>query len=190
MKTTELFVDIFIIGFLSLLWISGFIFSFVFEPTFIIKFLFESSGNALFVILVISYSLGIIFDYINSGIFSFFKSKEENELYADMSLVKVIAQNDKLYPLIENYYGRVRILRSIIISIPLLAGSSCCILYFYGASLKNSLSFTICFIIIFGLILWIVAMYSYSRRNKDYKKYVMDMKELYLPKTPTNSNPE
>lgn len=180
MKTTDLFVDIVIVGFLAFLWISGLTFSYVLNPSIAKNFLFHSSENALLIILVASYSLGIIFDYINSGIFSFFKGKKEKELYKDVSIVKILAKNEKLYSLIENYYGRIRVLRSIIISIPLLTWSFSCFIYFNVPLLKTSMHSTIRTIVICGSVLFILSIISYIRRNKDYKKYITDLKELYL----------
>jgi hypothetical protein len=180
MKTTELFVDITLVGFLSLIWICGFLFSFVFDPK-IIKIIFlEASPSSVVLILLIVYSLGIIFDYLNALIFSFFKTEEEKKLYKDFSIAKVVVQNDKVYPFVENYYGRLRIMRSIIISIPLITWSLSCFVYCQVSKIKSSLSLVLLLIILFGLLFFILCIFSYKSRNKDYKKYIADLKSIYL----------
>jgi len=180
MKTSELFVDITIVGFLAFCWIGGFVFSYVFDPLIAIKILKSSSATIILILLLIIYSLGVIFDYINAAIFSFFKSKKEKTLYENFSVVKILSKNDKLYPFIENYYGRIRILRSIIISTPLLTWSSCCISYFNHQGLMISVNWLILILIICGTALFALSIISYNKRNHDYQKYIADLKQLYL----------
>lgn len=180
MKTAELFVDITIVGFLALLWICGFLFSFVFDNSILMSVLKNASSVLVVIILIVIYSLGIIFDYINAAIFSLFKSKEEKELYKDFSVTRIVILNDKLYPVIENYYSRIRILRSIIISIPLITCSFSCFLYNNLISLRISLSEAIWILVISGAALFVISLISYNRRNTDYKKYISEVKRKYL----------
>lgn len=181
MKTTDLFFDIVIIGFLTFLWISGFAFSYVISPSLAKPFLFSSSVSSLIIILITSYCLGIIFDYINSTIFSWFKSKDEKKLYEDMSVVKILAKNEKIYSLIENYYGKMRVLRSIVISIPLITWSFSCFIYLNVTNFKISPFSAVMVTIICGSILFVLSIISYRKRNIDYRKYIADLKQLYLP---------
>jgi hypothetical protein len=179
MKTAELFVDITIVGFLALMWICGFLFSFVFEISYLNYLLINSSATIVAILLLLIYSFGIIFDYINAAIFSIFKSKNEKELYKDFSVVKVLIANDKIYPIIENYYGRLRILRSIIISIPLITWSFSCLAYFTLLKIKISLCATIFIIVISGSVLFLLSIISYIKRNKDYKGYIQELKARF-----------
>ena len=179
MKTSELVVDITIVGFFAFCWISGFVFSYIFDPSIAIQILKSSSATIILAILLCIYSLGIIFDYINAGIFSYFKSSSEKTLYQNFSIVHVLAQNDKLYPFISDHYGRLRILRSVIISIPLLTWSSCCFLYFNHKGLTISIGCLLGIVISVGIVLFGLSIFSYKRRNDQYKKYITDLKTAY-----------
>ncbi len=180
MKTAELFVDITIVGFLAFLWICGFLFSFVFDLSFLINLITSSSATLLALLLLLIYSLGIIFDYINAAIFSICKTKKEKELYKGFSIVKVITQNDKIYSIVEIYYGRIRILRSIIISIPLITWSFSCLVYYNMTKIQISIGLTLLIIILSGTIFFVLSIISYIKRNKDYKNYIEELKATYI----------
>src|SRR5258705_8284059 len=159
MKTTELFIDILIIGFFSLIWICCFVFAFLISPVQAKSFLLHSPEVAILLIFIISYSLGILFDYINSGIFWLFKSKEERELYKNMSITKVLAKNEKIDDLIEMYYGRLRILRGLIASLPLIIVSlSLFILKENIDGLKLTKCSTIWAVILSGTVLFTISI--------------------------------
>lgn len=186
MKAAEIFVDNTIVGFMALLWISCFAFSFIFDYSMLMSLLKNTSSIVGVLLLMVIYSLGIIFDYINAAIFSLFKLKEEKELYKGFSITRIVIQNDKLHPIIETYYSRIKILRSIIISIPLITWSFCCFLYYNLINLRTSLTLAIWIIVLSGTTLFALSIVSYCRRNADYKKYISELKAKYLNPTLEN----
>lgn len=168
MKTSELLVDIFIVGFLPLLWILGFTTSFIIEPKIIKSFLPHSSELIILIILSSSYCLGIIFDYINPAIFNKFKSTKEIEFYKTVSIIKIIHTDENVYKYIYNRYSRLKILRSIIINIPFLGIFISTFIYYNVATLKMHLCCTILLIILTSIIAFIISVISYKKNNAEY----------------------
>ena len=94
MNTTALLVDILIIGVQSLVWIASLIFTFFLNPHPAKQLLNNYPTSFLFIAIVIAYTLGIIVDYLSAIVFGWIKSKDEKELYKDVKIVKIVA-NDR-----------------------------------------------------------------------------------------------
>jgi hypothetical protein len=178
MNTTALLVDILVVGFQVLIWILGFTFSFFIPPHVVKQLVSYSPGGTLFVVIIISYILGIIFDYIIAICFYRFKTKKERDVYKDVSIVKIIASDKEVHKLLNNQYERLRISRGTLFNLPLITLSICCCIYNINLGLKMSTFYSIVATILIGTLFTILAFISWKRRNKVYLEYIIQTKNL------------
>lgn len=178
MKTTALFVDILIIGLLAFLWIAGLSFCFFISTDWILEILskYEIIGTLLIFSLI--YVLGIMFDYTNAWIFTFFKSSDDKEILKDVSVIKILHDNPEVQKFLDNHYSRLRIARATIISIPLIFGTASCLLFKNPeiSSLPNCTSQITLWLIM--VIAFVLSIHSYRLRNKTYRNYLKETLKL------------
>jgi hypothetical protein len=178
MNTTAMLVDILVVGFQVFIWILGFTFSFFIPPHVIKPLVSNSPGGTLFLVVIISYSLGIIFDYIIAICFSKFKSKKELDVYKDVSIVKIIASDKEVHKLLNNQYERLRISRGTLFNLPFITLSICCCIYNINPELKMSTLWSIVATILIGTLFTILAFISWKKRNTVYLEYINQTKNL------------
>jgi hypothetical protein len=115
MNTTALLVDILIIGIQVLLWAAGLILSFFITPSTFLKMFSKSPTFFLLVIIMISYTMGVIFDYLNALFFSMFKSAEEKDAYRKGLTISILHFDKDIHAYLEGQYARLRIAKATII---------------------------------------------------------------------------
>jgi hypothetical protein len=184
MNTTALLVDILIIGAQVLLWIAGFTLSFFMTPSVFMNIFSKSPTFFILVIIMISYTLGIIFDYLNAPFFSMFKSAEEKNVYSNKGLIISILHFDKdTHAYLDSQYARLRISKATIINIPLITFSACCFLINNNVPLKLNTCAAIFTILSFGIIFTILSIISYWKRNKVYWGYIQRTNQIIEEKS-------
>lgn len=194
MNTTALLVDILIVGFQVLVWMSAIVFSLLIDPARTNQFLNNSPTSALFIIIIISYSLGIIFDYIIGTFFSKIRSKKEKKTYEDFESIKIIAGDPTVHKYLDNHHQRMKIARGTLFNLPLLTISAIVFILNVNVALIVSKSEMVWTTLIFGIALFILAWISWKERNKRYLEFVQQIKNLkwykeYLASKGLKSNP-
>jgi len=174
MTTTALLVDILLIGIQVLIWITGFVFSFIFPAKLILTFSEKSPTIFLFILIAFSYTLGIIFDYVIANLFAKFKSKEEKEAYREGLVISILSYDKEIQKFLDNQYARLRIVRATIYNLPLITIAACCFILKNETEVKLPSSLIILLILLMGIGLTIIAYYSWKRRNKVYWGYIKE----------------
>ncbi len=175
MNTTNLLVDILIIGIQVLTWVSGIVFSFVVDP----KKINIQFDNIIFIGLIISvaYILGIMFDYLIAILFKEFRSDYEKAIYERTSTIKIIEKTPSAHEYLENQFARLRISKSTVVNLPLITIST---LIFINKNNFEEMLFPYAnfIILILGIIFSILAFYSWRQRNNIYLKYILQVNQL------------
>ncbi|MCJ7447153.1 MAG: hypothetical protein MUO72_05655 [Bacteroidales bacterium] len=172
MNTTSLLVDILIIGIQVSIWIAGFIFSFIFPFSQVMRAMEKFPASAIIVVIAIFYTLGLIFDYIIANIFTHFKSEEEKATYRDGLVISILSFDKQIQIFLDNQYARLRISRATLINLPIIIISSCCFVLTNPISLRFSLCYSIIAILIIGIIMTILSYIGWKERNKTYWNYI------------------
>lgn len=175
MNTTNLLVDILIVGIQVLTWILGLVFTFVIDPT---KFTLKYESPLMILLLIsIAYILGVVFDYIIAIAFGKFKSKEEIEVYKNISTIEMSEKIPTAHKYLENQYARLRIARSTLINIPVITLTS--VIFILVNKFENLfLPYGLISISIVGVTLTILSYFSWKKRNSTYINYLIQAKKL------------
>jgi hypothetical protein len=174
MSTTALLVDILLIGIQVLIWITGLVFSFLFPPQSIVTLSEKSPTIFLFLLIALSYTLGIIFDYIIANFFQLLKSKEEQKVYRDGLVISILAHDKEIQKFLDNQYARLRIVRATVFNLPLITIATCCYILTNPIDSKLTLCSMILLILLIGTILTTAAFCSWKSRNKVYWGYISE----------------
>lgn len=178
MNTTALLIDILILGIQVILWVSGLIFSFVIPFSAFENFIKTYGVSSFLFIIPVAYPVGIIFDHLIKHIFGSLKSKEEREVYKDVNTIMILASDREVNGFLENAYARLRIARGTVFNmLPITISLS----VFVGTNnliLIPSKCATIALILFSGIIMFLLALMSWRKRNAEYLKYIQNTKEL------------
>lgn len=174
MTTTALLVDILIVGIQVLLWISGFVFSLVFPPDIVVRFAELNSTLLISSIVFLSYSLGIIFDYIIAKFFTNFKSKEQVEAYRSGLVIDILFHDKEVQKFLDNQYQRLRIARATVFNLPMLTISWCSFILTNDVTGKFGTCATTFIVLAFGSFMTILALLGWKARDKTYWGYIKE----------------
>ena len=178
MNTTSLLVDILIIGIQVLVWISAFLSSFLFSVKEIMNLSEKSPTVFIFIVIAISYTLGIVFDYIIANFFNKFKSKEENETYRKGLVISILNYDKDVQKFLDSQYARLRIARATVFNLPLITVSICTYILSNHIQIETPICIAIFLVLSIGIILTIVAYYGWKSRNKVYWGYIKETLKL------------
>jgi hypothetical protein len=179
MRTTALYVDILIIGILTLIWVCLFLCGNNSFAETLGSFFNRFSIVAGLFFLVLSYVLGIIMDYVNATLFQLFKSKEDKEFYKNhVSVIRILHKYPDVQKFLDMHYSRLRILRAVIVNTPFIMAS---VLFWILTRAENS-ELDYCHTIFFGSLIGIgflgLAIFSYMKRLTTYNRYLEQTIEL------------
>lgn len=178
MNTTSLLVDILIIGIQVLLWISTFTVSFLNMTKGIISFAEKCPSIFIILIILTSYTLGIVFDYIIANFFDIFKSKLEKKTYKKGLVIRILSYDKELHKFLDSQYARLRIARATVFNLPLITISICTYILLNNIKIENSTCLAVFLVFTFGIILTAFAFFGWIKRNKVYWGYIEETVKL------------
>jgi hypothetical protein len=124
-------------------------------------------------LLVLSYILGVIMDYINASIFECFKSQKEKDFYKKhVSVIWILHNYPDIQKFLDMHYSRLRITRAVIVNTPAISLALFCSVLNHSHAGDISIGHTSFLIFISGLIFFFVSIVSYKKRMKTYFKYI------------------
>ncbi len=178
MNTTTLLVDILIIGIQVLVWKSVFLFSFLFSVKDLISLSEKTPTVFILIIITISYTLGIVFDYIIANFFSKFKSKEEKEIHRTGITINILNFDKEIHKFLDSQYARLRIARATVFNLPLITISICTYILSNNKQIDTKVCTALFFVLLIGFILTIFSYYGWKSRNKVYWGYIKNTLSL------------
>lgn len=177
MNTTSLLVDILIIGIQVLLWICGFLFSYVIPIDLTTSIYQNYAPIAITVLISVSYALGIVFDYIISDFFDLFITRKEKASRKE-KVLNIINHSTEIHKFLDNQYARLRIVRGTAFNLPLIAISLSCLIISNDIVFVHPHCITILIILSLGAIGTLLSIWSWKRRKEVYLRFVEDTMNL------------
>lgn len=175
MNTTSILVDILIVGIQVMIWILGFFFSFISNPTQFINGFEKSPTLYSLIFIVFAYTIGIMFEHLITKFFVLFlKSEEEKTLYDKNSIIEILGSDIEIHKFLDNHYERLRIARGTLFNLPFITISACCFICTNNVTIKISSCTALIIIITVGILFTLLAFISWKSRNDKYLKYIKE----------------
>lgn len=178
MKTTSLYVDILIIGFMPIVWIVIFAMAFEHDFDWVDFLIYDYKALGLMFLIIVAYVFGLIFDYINAWVIQVFRTKSDGGV-SGISVVELLYKSKDIQEFLDNHFSRLRIMRGVVVH-SLVIGFAI-IVYRYNQSWDFERFWKEGLMIFSGVVIFfLMSLFSYKRRHKVYLNYLSEAKRLLI----------